>query len=431
MRTGQLLLLLGAALFLALQVVVFNGYHNEVGLTTQQVAKDTQLEQQLALVLQENTKLKGLYTKLEEQLSEAEQQVKKAAEEVAREQQVHGRDGSNRQKFPLYISQDGGHEGVHDMALTYAPLIRYLNHIEDAEPVKRGKKENVAYYRIANHYKFFMKTFFDCFEYPKLIILEDDMELAIDFFSYFGATAGLLDQDPSLYCVSSWNDHGQDRFVRNTLQLYRSDFFPGLGWMLTRDTWRGFREDWPDSYWDDWIRLNKTRQGRQCIRPEVCRTYNFGEKGSSKGFFYKRFLAPIRLNDVDVDWAHTDLSYLQPDRYAREFEATYAAAPLVASPEVAMSAKGDVRLFYDSQEHYEAITAVFGMLREWKDGVPRAAYKGVVTVFIEQARIFIGPSPSFKPPKLIDLSDKPVLVDQTGALLRGRKVGPLDDLGAA
>jgi hypothetical protein len=30
----------------------------------------------------------------------------------------------------------------------------------------------LAYYRIANHYKFIMKTFFDCFQYPKLIILE-------------------------------------------------------------------------------------------------------------------------------------------------------------------------------------------------------------------------------------------------------------------
>ncbi len=38
---------------------------------------------------------------------------------------------------------------------------------------------------------------------------QDDMELALDFFSYFEATAAVLDADPSLYCVSSWNDHGQ------------------------------------------------------------------------------------------------------------------------------------------------------------------------------------------------------------------------------
>ena len=74
------------------------------------------------------------------------------------------------------------------------------------------------------------------------------------------------------------------------------------------------RDSWPDSYWDDWIRLNSTRRGRQCIRPEICRNFNFGEKGSSKGFFYRRFLKPIRLNDQDIDWMQQDLSYLAPDR---------------------------------------------------------------------------------------------------------------------
>ena len=50
------------------------------------------------------------------------------------------------------------------------------------------------------------------------------------------------------------------------------------------------------------MRLEKTRRGRACVRPEVCRTYNFGESGSSKGQFYYRYLVPIKLNDVDVPW---------------------------------------------------------------------------------------------------------------------------------
>lgn len=58
----------------------------------------------------------------------------------------------------------------------------------------------------------------------------------------------------------------------------------------------------PKAYWDDWMRLEKTRHGRACVRPEVCRTYNFGESGSSKGQFYYRYLVPIKLNDVDVPW---------------------------------------------------------------------------------------------------------------------------------
>ncbi|RYG49890.1 hypothetical protein EON67_06265 [archaeon] len=31
---------------------------------------------------------------------------------------------------------------------------------------------------------------------------------------------------------SAWNDMGQAKFVEDPKQVYRSDFFPGLGWML-------------------------------------------------------------------------------------------------------------------------------------------------------------------------------------------------------
>jgi alpha-1,3-mannosyl-glycoprotein beta-1,2-N-acetylglucosaminyltransferase len=51
-------------------------------------------------------------------------------------------------------------------------------------------------------------------------------------------------QDPSLWCVSSWNDHGQKPFVSDPTRLLRSDFFPGLGWMLRRDTWNSIKGDW-------------------------------------------------------------------------------------------------------------------------------------------------------------------------------------------
>jgi alpha-1,3-mannosyl-glycoprotein beta-1,2-N-acetylglucosaminyltransferase len=39
--------------------------------------------------------------------------------------------------------------------------------------------------------------------------MQDDMQLAPDFFAFFAALAPVLDRDPTLYCVSSWNDHGQ------------------------------------------------------------------------------------------------------------------------------------------------------------------------------------------------------------------------------
>ena len=37
------------------------------------------------------------------------------------------------------------------------------------------------------------------------------------------------------------NDTGAD-------VLYRSDFFPGLGWMLSKSTWNELSPKWPKAY---------------------------------------------------------------------------------------------------------------------------------------------------------------------------------------
>ena len=66
--------------------------------------------------------------------------------------------------------------------------------------------------------------------------------------------------------------------------LHRSDFFPGLGWMLTREFWLEIRDQWPQSFWDDWLRKKEIRKDRACIRPEISRTgmSNNGKVGVSK-----------------------------------------------------------------------------------------------------------------------------------------------------
>ena len=54
--------------------------------------------------------------------------------------------------------------------------------------------------------------------------------------------------------------------------LHRSDFFPGLGWLLTKTVWNEIKTNWPKGFWDDWMRKPEQRRDRACIRPEVSRT---------------------------------------------------------------------------------------------------------------------------------------------------------------
>jgi alpha-1,3-mannosyl-glycoprotein beta-1,2-N-acetylglucosaminyltransferase len=64
--------------------------------------------------------------------------------------------------------------------------------------------------------------------------LEEDLQIAPDFFEYFTAIAPLLDSDDTLLAASAWNDNGIKGMVKDKEALYRSDFFPGLGWMMPK-----------------------------------------------------------------------------------------------------------------------------------------------------------------------------------------------------
>ncbi|CAL5321537.1 unnamed protein product [Camellia sinensis] len=302
-------------------------------------------------------------------------------------------------KYPLFVSQDGEDPRVRSKALSYNQLT-YMQHL-DYEPVHTERPgELIAYYKIARHYKWAMDQLFYKHNFSRVIILEDDMEIAPDFFDYFEAAATLLDSDKSIMAVSSWNDNGQKQFVHDPYVLYRSEFFPGLGWMLSKSIWDELSPKWPKAYWDDWLRLKENHKGRQFIRPEVCRTYNFGEHGSSLGQFFKQYLEPIKLNDVQVDWKSMDLSYMMEDNYVKHFaDMVKKAKPVYGADAVlrAYNIDGDVCVHYKDQADFERIAHQFGIFEEWKDGVPRTAYKGVV-VFRYQTprRVFLVGPKSFQ-----------------------------------
>lgn len=79
-----------------------------------------------------------------------------------------------------------------------------------------------------------------------LIIIEEDLEAAPDFFRYFSATLPLLEKDPTLYCISAWNDQGYMHSSKDPTLLYRVETMPGLGWMLSRKLFKDELEPkWP------------------------------------------------------------------------------------------------------------------------------------------------------------------------------------------
>ncbi|GFO13328.1 protein o-linked-mannose beta-1,2-n-acetylglucosaminyltransferase 1 [Plakobranchus ocellatus] len=168
--------------------------------------------------------------------------------------------------------------------------------------------------RISQHYKASLTATFNLYpDAQYAIVIEEDLTLSPDFFNYFSQTKHLLDEDPSLYCISAWNDQGYEHSSKDPALLYRVETMPGLGWLLKRSLYKSELEpNWPTPEkqwdWDMWMRSTGVRKERECIIPDISRTYHFGSKGLNMNpyfqevYFKKHSLQTeggVRLRDVD------------------------------------------------------------------------------------------------------------------------------------
>eukprot|EP00727_Mastigamoeba_balamuthi_P004113 m51a1_g137 putative alpha- -mannosyl-glycoprotein 2-beta-n-acetylglucosaminyltransferase-like (436) ;mRNA; r:448473-450063 len=307
-------------------------------------------------------------------------------------------------EFPIIVSRDCDHQPVADLLDTrYKDQVIHLKHVS-VQP-KAGSKEE-QYGAIARHYGWALSQVFDKLGYSAAIIVEEDMEVSVDFFSYFAAMLKVLREDKTVWCVSSWNDNGLEDLVGDSEAVYRSDFFPGLGWMLTRETWNELSPKWPINYWDEFMRLPAVRNGRACIRPEVSRTLNFGERGVSEGQYYRTHLRHIAFNKQNVDWEAKDWSSLHKSKYDALFAQQVAAAAKMSTREYLDSGAEtpphkEIRISYRNEEHFVEIAKKLGLMDEWKEGIPRTSYKGVVTFRHKGALVHLCPEAVFRDPQTL------------------------------
>ncbi|KAI1730588.1 GNT-I family domain-containing protein [Ditylenchus destructor] len=316
---------------------------------------------------------------------------------------------TSEESFPIFISQDCDNREVKETVKQYGTKLHYIKHISSETARIRIPAEHrryAMYYKISRHYKLGLTHIFDVLNHTSVIILEDDLDIASDFFEYFMATRKILDTDKSLYCVSAWNDNGKPNLINanaSTL-LYRSDFFSGLGWMMTRDLWTEIGKKWPPGFWDDWIREPEQRLGRACIRPEVSRTAmtQYGKIGASKGLFFNKHLKLIALNQIPANFSRMDLGYLQKSVYDADFQNNVHALPAVSvdefmrkAVEIEMTNESrkitEYRIEYSSMKEFTDIAFKLQIMTDTKAGVPRTAYIGIVSCYINNIRVFVAP----------------------------------------
>jgi beta-1,2-N-acetylglucosaminyltransferase len=98
---------------------------------------------------------------------------------------------------------------------------------------------------------------------------------------------------------------------------------PGLGWMLSRKLfthelepqWPGPDKRWD---WDMWMRLERVRRGRECVVPDISRTFHFGSNGLNvNSALHERYFRRHAINRQPMVKL-VDVSSLQQQAYEQQ-----------------------------------------------------------------------------------------------------------------
>ncbi|XP_061711071.1 alpha-1,3-mannosyl-glycoprotein 2-beta-N-acetylglucosaminyltransferase-like [Cydia pomonella] len=250
-----------------------------------------------------------------------------------------------------------------------------------------------------HNYKYALNYVFKTLKHKAVIVLEDNLDVSPDFFEYFLGTYPLLKKDPSIWCVSAWNDNGKKGVVeaRKHHLLHRTDFFPGHGWMLLSETWGEIESILPGYFIDDLMRNPDVTQGRVCIRPEISRTYKFGvyESNNVKELPYRHFDNEQRLLNTEfVPFTRQNLDYLLMEQQHLWVNFVYSCPETtvedIKTGKVNSTSKY-VRISYSNATMFKRAAKTIGLMDDFMHGVPRTGLYGIVQCFINNRRVFLTP----------------------------------------
>lgn len=322
-------------------------------------------------------------------------------------------------QLPIVVSLDCDHWDTRQLVQSMHGLAHVLHYPKANVPVpnlNRKERKMEGYFRISRHYRWAIEeTFQQNAAIHQLIIVEEDLNFSPDFFEYFLALSPLLRHDRSVMCISAWNDNGKKGLIDPTATnlLYRTDFFPGLGWMLQRSVWEEeLKHGWPLAFWDDWLRHWERMRNRTCVRPEVPRTSTAGKKGVSKGQFFEQHLKHIHHSQGYFPFYQrrhrllSELNYKQyEDSFRRQvYNKSEEIHPIKLKHIAEASAKATkglvhrktYKLTYYTRAEFEWIAGMFGLMSDFKNGVPRTAFIGVVSFTYRGHRAYLAPPPTRK-----------------------------------
>ncbi|KAM4021479.1 protein O-linked-mannose beta-1,2-N-acetylglucosaminyltransferase 1 isoform 2-T2 [Anomaloglossus baeobatrachus] len=280
--------------------------------------------------------------------------------------------------------------------------------------------------RVAQHYKASLTATFNLHPDARfVVVLEEDLDISVDFFSFLSQTIHLLEEDESLYCISAWNDQGYEHTAEDPSLLYRVETMPGLGWVLRKDLYKDELEPkWPTPEklwdWDMWLRMPEQRKGRECLIPDVSRSYHFGIIGlNMNGYFHEAYFKKHKFNTVP-NVQLSNVESLRKDAYEMEVHRILSEAEVLdhaknpCEDSFIPDTEGRTYIMYIRMEQEADFTTwsqLAKCLHIWDLDV-RGNHKGLWRLFRKKNRFFVvgfpsSPYSSKKPPSVTPIYLEP------------------------
>ncbi|KAK8810965.1 hypothetical protein WA556_004107 [Blastocystis sp. ATCC 50177/Nand II] len=222
-----------------------------------------------------------------------------------------------------YMSQHFGEKTERIMLLDYGSALSH------------SSNKRTALYRIHLHYNAMMRRLFEERNHSHVLVVEDDLQLAPTALLFAQQVVPALDADPSLVCLSLFNDNAEAE-DRDPLLLHRSAAFPNLGLLFNRRgydrLWRNASLSYHTNGWDHWVRQSAAAQDLECVFPALPRlrhlVYAEGTTVNSK---FKSTIGRLPLFEDATAPDLGDVSYLLRANYDRSLLAALLPPELVES----------------------------------------------------------------------------------------------------
>ncbi|KHN84971.1 Alpha-1,3-mannosyl-glycoprotein 2-beta-N-acetylglucosaminyltransferase [Toxocara canis] len=173
-------------------------------------------------------------------------------------------------------------------------------------------------------------------------------------------------------------------------------FIEGVGWMISSSTWSDLIDEWPEVFWDEWVRATMHRQKKACIRPEVSRIAITDDSFSSRDILamepYDLFKY-ITLNAEPYDFTSANLNYLLREQYDDELDRRISEAIMIEENDITKGVvnryKSSLKIYYSTESQFKRLSAAFKYVPYSQGGVCATCYKGILQLRWHSSFIYI------------------------------------------